>query len=218
VLVAHPRLAGVAGRPNDTGPMPSIKHTCLNVFEWLLELELIPKYSILRPRYSRQTLVLTPSWSEGAVRSHDAWDRRERCCRDGRQMLDSPSRTLISIIDDDEDFRAAMADLVRAMGFAIETFPSAVEFLASPNVRHTSCLITDVHMPCMTGTELHSHLVGSGYDIPTILITAYPDDGARTSALSQGVVCYLGKPVDEEALLGCVRSALQRAKSDENPP
>jgi FixJ family two-component response regulator len=123
----------------------------------------------------------------------------------------------ISIIDDDEQSRAALADLMQAMGFTIEVFPSAVEFLASPNVRHTSCLIVDVHMPRMTGTELHSRLVGSGYDIPTILITAYPDDSARTRALGQGVVGYLTKPIDEEALLGCVESALQRAKSDENP-
>jgi FixJ family two-component response regulator len=122
----------------------------------------------------------------------------------------------ISIIDDDEQYREAIADLMQAMGFTIETFPSAVDFLASPNVRRTSCLIVDVHMPRMTGTELHSHLVGSGYDIPTILITAYPDDSARTRALDQGVVCYLSKPLDVEALLGCVRSALQRSTPKEN--
>ncbi|WP_024520818.1 response regulator [Bradyrhizobium sp. Tv2a-2] len=123
----------------------------------------------------------------------------------------------ISIIDDDEQFRAAIADLMRAMGFTIEAFPSAVDFLASANVRHTSCLIVDVHMPHMTGIELHSHLVRSGYDIPTILITAYPDDRARARALGQGVVGFLTKPIDEVVLLGCVESALQRAKSDENP-
>src|SRR6516165_10903173 len=131
----------------------------------------------------------------------------------GREMRALSSKTLISIIDDDEDFRASIADLMQAMGFTIETFSSAVDFLASPNVRHTSCLITDVHMPRMTGTELHSHLVGSGYDIPTILITAYPDDSARAWALGQGVVGYLTKPIDEEVLLGSVKSALQRAKS-----
>src|SRR6516164_9906935 len=123
----------------------------------------------------------------------------------------------ISIIDDDEQYREAIADLMQAMGFTIETFPSAVDFLASPNVRHTSCLIVDVHMPRMTGTELHSHLVGSGYDIPTILITAYPDDSARARALGQGVVGYLTKPIDEEVLLGSVKSVLHRTKSDENP-
>jgi FixJ family two-component response regulator len=134
-----------------------------------------------------------------------------------REMRDMSSKSQISIIDDDEQFRAALADLVQAMGFTIEAFPSAAEFLASPNVRHTSCLIVDVHMPRMTGTELHSHLVGSGYDIPTILITAYPDDRTRAWALGHGVVGYLTKPIDEEVLLGSVESALQRAKSDENP-
>jgi FixJ family two-component response regulator len=134
-----------------------------------------------------------------------------------REMRDMSSKSQISIIDDDEQFRAALADLMRAMGFTIEAFPSAVDFLASPNVRHTSCLIVDVHMPGMTGTELHSHLVGSGYDIPTILITAYPDDRTRAWALGHGVVGYLTKPIDEEVLLGCVESALQRPKSDEDP-
>ncbi|MDA9465534.1 response regulator [Bradyrhizobium sp. CB1650] len=127
------------------------------------------------------------------------------------------SETQISIIDDDEQSREALAGLMQAVGFTTEVFASAMDFLASPNVRHTSCLIVDVHMPRMTGTELHSRLVGSGYDIPTILITAYLDDGARTRALGQGVVGYLTKPIDEEVLLGCVESALQRAKSDENP-
>ena len=127
------------------------------------------------------------------------------------------SEIQIAIIDDDEQSRAALAGLMQAMGFTIEAFPSAMDFLASPNVRHTSCLIVDVQMPRMTGTELHSRLVGSGYDIPTILITAYPDDSARARALGQGVVGYLTKPIDEEVLLGCVELALQRAKSDENP-
>jgi FixJ family two-component response regulator len=134
----------------------------------------------------------------------------------GREMRDFSSKTLISVIDDDEDFRASIADLMQAMGFKTEAFSSAIDFLASPNVSHTSCLITDVHMPRMTGTELHSHLVGSGYGIPTILITAYPDDSARTQALAQGVVCYLSKPLDVEALLGCVRSALQRSMPEQN--
>ena len=124
--------------------------------------------------------------------------------------------TLISIIDDDDQFRAAMTDLMRAMDFTVEAFPSAAEFLASPNVRRTSCLIADIHMPRMTGTELHSHLVESGYAIPTILVTAFPDDSMRARALRQGVICCLSKPLDEDALLGCVRAALQRTNLDEN--
>ena len=134
-----------------------------------------------------------------------------------REMSDISSKITISIIDDDEQFRAALADLMRSMGFTIEVFQSAAVFLASPNVRHTCCLIVDVHMPHMTGIELHSHLVGIGYDIPTILITAYPDDSARAQALGQGVVGYLTKPIEEKVLLGCIESALRGAKSDERP-
>ena len=127
------------------------------------------------------------------------------------------SEIQISIIDDDEQSREALAGLMQAVGFTTEAFASAMDFLASPNVRHTACLIVDVHMPRMTGTELHSRLVGSGYEIPTILITAYPDDSARAQALAQGVVGYLAKPIDDEVLLGCVELALRGAKSDENP-
>ncbi|MHC4042906.1 response regulator transcription factor [Bradyrhizobium sp. 23AC] len=122
----------------------------------------------------------------------------------------------ISLIDDDEQSRTALAGLMEAMGFTIEAFPSAVDFLRSPNFQHASCLIVDVHMPHMTGIELHSFLIRSGYDLPTILITAYPEDSARVQALRQGVVCYLAKPINERDLLGCVQSALQRVKSDEN--
>jgi len=122
--------------------------------------------------------------------------------------------TLISIVDDDKDFRMSLTDLIEAMGFIVEAFPSAEEFLASPNVRHTACLIADVHMPPVSGTELHRRLLESGYAIPTILVTAYPDESVRVRALDQGVMCYLSKPLDEYALVGCVRSALMRATPD----
>ena len=72
-------------------------------------------------------------------------------------------------------------------------------------------------MPVMTGAELHRHLMDAGYAIPTILVTAYPDDDVRARALNDGVVCYLGKPVDEQHLMRCLRAALQSAeRPDEN--
>ena len=70
-----------------------------------------------------------------------------------------PTETLISIIDDDVDFREAIARLMKSRGFTVEAFPSALAFLSCPNVRNTSCLIVDVHMPRMTGIELHCRLV-----------------------------------------------------------
>ncbi|WP_456648053.1 response regulator [Bradyrhizobium sp. LM2.3] len=63
--------------------------------------------------------------------------------------------------------------------------------------------------PGMTGIELHRHLVDTGYAIPTILVTAYPDEVVRDQALKDGVVCYLSKPVDDDYLERCLRSALQ---------
>jgi FixJ family two-component response regulator len=121
-------------------------------------------------------------------------------------------RKLISIVEDDQPFRESMRKLVSLLGYTVETFPSAVDFLASPLLRETDCLVADVQMPGMTGVELQRHLVGAGYAIPTILVTAYLDEVVRNRALENGVVCYLGKPVDDDHLERCLRSALQSAR------
>jgi FixJ family two-component response regulator len=95
------------------------------------------------------------------------------------------------------------------LGYSVEAFSSAADFLASRLFPETACLIADVNMPGMTGIELHRHLVDAGYAIPTILVTAYPDEFVRDRALKDGVVCYLSKPVDDNHLERCLRSALQ---------
>ena len=126
-------------------------------------------------------------------------------------------KLLVSVVEDDRFFRESMERLMRSLGYAVEAFPSAADFLASPHLTETACLIADVHMPAMTGLELHRQLIDAGYPIPTILVTAYPDDGARARALNNGVVCYLRKPVDEKHLMQCLRTALDsREPSKEN--
>jgi len=120
-----------------------------------------------------------------------------------------PRPGLISIVDDDQPFRESLRKLVALLGYAVEAFPSAASFLASPVVAKTACLVTDVNMPDMTGPELHAHLNNAGCRIPTILVTAYPDEVVRTRALASGVICYLCKPVDDNQLERCLRSALQ---------
>jgi FixJ family two-component response regulator len=127
-----------------------------------------------------------------------------------------PAKTLISIIDDDEDFREALQGLMTSMGFTVEAFSSALDFLERTNIRDTSCLITDVHMPQMTGIELHRRLIDSGYLIPTILITAYPDESVRIRAMADGIIGYLTKPCDADELLRCVSTALERAEGGEH--
>jgi FixJ family two-component response regulator len=123
-----------------------------------------------------------------------------------------PNRKLISLIEDDEPFRESMQKLMRALGYTVEAFHSAANFLASPMLANTDCLVTDVNMPGMTGVELHRHLLDAGYAIPTILVTAYPDDADRNRALNDGVFCYLSKPVDDYQLESCLRSALNGGK------
>jgi FixJ family two-component response regulator len=124
-------------------------------------------------------------------------------------------RRLIAVVEDDEPFRESMRKLMTALGYTVEAFPSAAEFLASPVLRATGCLVTDVQMPGMTGVELHRHLVDTGYAIPTILVTAYPDEEGGRRALKDGVMCYLSKPVDDDHLEWCLRSAFGSGKLPE---
>ena len=115
---------------------------------------------------------------------------------------------LISVVDDDEAARAAVVGLVRALGFTAKEFQSAAAFLKSSQLLQTACLIADMRMPGMTGLELYRHLVAAGTAIPTILVTAFPDEALRARALSAGIRCFLAKPLEPETLLGCIRSAL----------
>jgi FixJ family two-component response regulator len=124
-------------------------------------------------------------------------------------------KQLVSVVEDDQYFRESMRRLMRSLGYNVEAFSSAADFLASPRLIETTCLIADVHMPAMTGVELHRHLIEAGYTIPTILVTAYPDDVDRARALNDGVVCYLRKPVDEQHLIRCLRAALESGEPNE---
>jgi FixJ family two-component response regulator len=115
---------------------------------------------------------------------------------------------VISIIDDDQPFRDSMRRLVKSLGYTACGFASAAEFLASRRLSVTACMIADVHMPAMTGLDLYRHLIEIGHPIPTILVTAYPNDADRARALQDGVICYLRKPPDEHQLTQCLRAAV----------
>ena len=124
-------------------------------------------------------------------------------------------KQLVSVVEDDPFFRESMRRLMRSLGYTVEAFPSAADFLKSHRLSETGCLIADVHMPAMTGIELYRHLLDAGRAIPTILVTAYPNDVDRARALNDGVVCYLRKPVDEKDLTRCLRVALMPSEPPE---
>jgi CheY-like chemotaxis protein len=118
-------------------------------------------------------------------------------------------RQMISIVDDDEQARESTMDLIKSMGFYATAFQCADDFLKSDQLHDTSCLIADMRMPGMSGLDLHLRLVDSGSVVPTILITAFPNDRDRVRALHAGVTCYLTKPFNAEDLSVCVRLALE---------
>jgi FixJ family two-component response regulator len=122
-------------------------------------------------------------------------------------------RAMITIVDDDESVREATANLMRAAGYAPQAFSCARAFLDSSNIADTDILIADVQMPGMSGFELHDALVDAGKHIPTLLITAYPDERMRTRALHSGVVGYLTKPFNETELLDTIQSVLRTAQT-----
>ena len=124
-------------------------------------------------------------------------------------------KPVVSVVEDDQFFRESMRRLMRSLGYSVESFPSAADFLASPRLAETDCLIADVHMPVMTGIDLYRHLVDAEHAIPTILVTAYPNDADRIRALNDGVICYLRKPVNEEDLKRCLRAAIGTGETNE---
>jgi FixJ family two-component response regulator len=124
----------------------------------------------------------------------------------------------ISIVDDDQSVRDGIVDLIRARGFDAEAFERAEHFLQSSRLQHTSCLITDARMPGISGLELYDRLLALGRLIPTIVITAFPRDADRARALSAGVLCYLAKPVDEDELIACIKSAVGSVSTRRSGP
>ncbi len=116
---------------------------------------------------------------------------------------------MIAIVDDDESVRSATKSLVRSLGYEAATFCSAEEFLGSAQLKSTSCLITDVRMPGMSGVELQDRLIADGRSLPTVFISAFSDERVQQKVLERGAVGYLRKPFEEDRLVACIEIALK---------
>ena len=124
-------------------------------------------------------------------------------------------RPLVVIVDDDQSLRNATRDLLKAAGFSTATFEDAESFLGSASRAAAACLVADMRMPGMTGLELYQALVAFGERIPTVIITAHPEEQTQSRAREAGITCYLSKPFAPDDLLECVDEAL--AKSQRGP-
>ena len=115
---------------------------------------------------------------------------------------------VISIIDDDASVRAALGSLVRSLGYTVRTFESVESFLDSRDMAETSCIVTDIHMPGMSGLDLQSQLRTAGFAIPTVLITAFPEEHLRVRAEAGGAIGFLAKPFDGKAMVRLLKSVV----------
>lgn len=123
---------------------------------------------------------------------------------------------MIAIVDDDRAVREATTGLIRSLGYDVSAFASAEEFLKSERRHDLSCLITDLHMPGLSGIELQDHLIAEGHQLPIVFITAFPEERLRARALEAGAICFLSKPYSDAHLIGCLERALKSAAGKVN--
>ncbi|HET8919927.1 MAG TPA: response regulator, partial [Xanthobacteraceae bacterium] len=121
---------------------------------------------------------------------------------------------MIVIVDDDESMREATKFLVISLGYSVLTFASAEEYLASDHVSATSCLISDLRMPGMSGVELQKRLIADGHRIPMIFVTAFFNEQVRARALQAGALGFLSKPFEDRCLIKCLDKALKSDTAD----
>jgi FixJ family two-component response regulator len=121
---------------------------------------------------------------------------------------------MIAIIDDDAFVREALDDLITSVGHHVRTFHSADDFVHSGEILHTSCLITDLQMPGLSGLDLQQHLLANGHGTPVIFLTAFPEERARALALNRGARAFLSKPFQEVELISYLDQALKVAEDE----
>jgi FixJ family two-component response regulator len=115
---------------------------------------------------------------------------------------------LVSIVDDDESVRESLPDLLKELGYSVQAFSSAKEFLASDHIESTRCLILDVSMPGMSGPDLQRELALRRRRIPIVFITAHGDESIRRRLVQQGAAECLFKPFSDIALQDALDAAL----------
>ncbi len=118
-------------------------------------------------------------------------------------------RPMISVVDDDESLRRSLSNLLRSVGFGVETFASADEFLRSAQRENTGCLVLDLQMPGMSGLDLLRQLAFRDSRIRVVILTAHGDEETRRRSLQAGAVAFLDKPFHSDALLDAVRAAVR---------
>ena len=117
---------------------------------------------------------------------------------------------IISIVDDDESVRMALDGLLRSNGYTVQVFASAEAFLASTGPWTTACLISDIQMPGLSGTQLHETLLGMGLHIPVIFISGHLHAFSKIQTSAPTAVAFFPKPFPCNELIACIETVLDR--------
>ena len=115
---------------------------------------------------------------------------------------------LIAVIDDDKSFRVALVEALFSLGYGARGFASVEEFFAGDGTEPYDCVITDIHMPGMSGVDL-TRLLADHSSAPVIMTTADADPGLEARAAAIGAVSLLRKPFDADTLTECLERALK---------
>ena len=119
------------------------------------------------------------------------------------------TESLIAVIDDDEPCRTAIQESLSVLGYGVRGFATADEFLAIGHEGSYDCIITDIHMPGISGVELKRLLTARGFSVPVIMITASTEPRLQAIAAECGAVCLLIKPFDTDTLTGFLKAAIK---------
>ncbi len=126
-----------------------------------------------------------------------------------RQRVGTHDASVIAIVDDDESLRRSLANFLRSIGFRVETFASAEDFLTSARREHSECLVLDLEMTGMSGLDLLRHLTAANIRVPAVILTAHAEADMRRQCLVAGAVGFLEKPFHHDALLDAIGTALR---------
>lgn len=136
---------------------------------------------------------------------NESYDKKHSDPNSDNEM---PAIPMICIIDDDESVRESVSDLVQSLGYRVASFASAEEYLQSDYVGKSSCVITDLRMPGMSGADLQARLLAAGQKTPIIFITSFPSEDIRMQVLKAGAFGFFNKPFNDDSLVECLNKAV----------
>ncbi len=127
----------------------------------------------------------------------------------GAEKATAPNSVIV-VVDDDESLRHGLSSLFRSVGFDVQLFGSAPDFLRGELPENSCCLVLDIRLPGLSGLELQAKLAENNVDLPIVFMTAHGDIAMSVRALKAGAVDFLTKPFRDQDMLDAVARAVEQ--------